>query len=76
MKEVSAPGTGDPGYLAHLLTLPKAVWAQGYIWSFCLEALGGHAAKLWGLGTSEGTLTGPTVTSRDHRCLGQGVSSE
>ena len=25
MKEVSAPGTGDPGYLAHLLTLPKAV---------------------------------------------------
>lgn len=41
MKEVSAPGTGDPGYLAHLLTLPKAVWAQGYIWSFCLEALGG-----------------------------------
>ena len=41
MKKVSASGTGDPGYRAHLLTLPKAVWAQGCIWSFCLEALGG-----------------------------------
>lgn len=41
MKKVSDPGTRDPGYPAHLLTLPKTVWAQGCIWPFCLEALDG-----------------------------------